>query len=558
LASQPYTRADRRNLPKVGRTALVGRFVVLFLAIAALLGGLLGLGYYIERKDLLARTASDERQALVLYQTILLSNFHQVLSDLQWLAEQNELLAWLDGEEGALARIGAEYLSLARSRGIYDQVRFLDDTGQEVVRANYYDGAPALVAGPELQNKAKRYYFRDTWRLAPGQVFVSPLDLNIEGDRIETPFKPMIRFGTPVADRQERKRGVLVLNYLGARMIDSLRRADAGSPGELMLLNSGGYWLVGPRSEDEWGFMFEAGKERTFANRYTGAWETIRDAASGQFYAGEDLFSFATVSPLTPGLISSSGAAGAQESSAETVGAEAYTWKIVSRVPGDVLLAPANRLRDRLYGLATVLALLVAVASWFVARAWTRTRLYRQEIERMARIDALTGLPNRPFFLDRLEHALRQAARYQHKMGLLLVDLDGFKAVNDTLGHQTGDRVLQEAAARLSASVRKSDTVGRMGGDEFTVCLSRLGHVGDAAIVAEKILDRLREPAPWRPEAPLIGASIGISYYPEDGTDAPALLHRADLAMYEAKTRGKNAYRFHSPPGDAEAAPVAG
>jgi hypothetical protein len=340
LASQPYTRADRRNLPKVGRTALVGRFVVLFLAIAALLGGLLGLGYYIERKELLARTASDERQALVLYRTILLSNFHQVLSDLQWLAEQNELLAWLDGEEGALARIGAEYLSLARSRGIYDQIRFLDDTGQEVVRANYYDGAPALVAGPELQNKAKRYYFRDTWRLAPGQVFVSPLDLNIEGDRIETPFKPMIRFGTPVADRQERKRGVLVLNYLGARMIDSLRRADASSPGELMLLSSKGYWLVGPRSEDEWGFMFEGGKERTFAKRYPGAWETIRDAASGQLYAGEDLFSFATVSPLTPGLISSSGAAGAQESSAETVGAEAYTWKIVSRVPGDAEAAP--------------------------------------------------------------------------------------------------------------------------------------------------------------------------------------------------------------------------
>ena len=126
----------------------------------------------------------------------------------------------------------------------------------EVVRINFYEDRASIVANNQLQNKAKRYYFEDTLQLEPGQMFVSPFDLNIEHGRIEHPLKPMIRFGTPVVDRNGHKHGIILLNYFGHRLIDNLSQAAAHSDGEFMLFNAGGYWIKGPTPEDEWGFMF--------------------------------------------------------------------------------------------------------------------------------------------------------------------------------------------------------------------------------------------------------------------------------------------------------------
>lgn len=522
---------------------MAGPFLVFLVLGTALGAAILELGRY----TVAAETRRAEQKVLALYRAILLSDMEMVLGDLRLLAEQNDLLAWLDGT-GAVAAVEADYLSLARQRHVYDQVRFLDASGQEVVRVNYYGGAPSLVPAAELQNKATRYYFRDAWGLDQGQVYASPLDLNIEGGQIEMPIKPMLRFATPVFDRQGRKRGLVVLNYLGGHVIDALRRASDLSSGDLSLLNRDGYWLVAARPEDEWGFMFESGKRRTFGARHPGAWVRIRGEHAGQFHLDGALFSFMTVAPLSAGVVSSSGSAQPAGESGGRIEAGAYTWKVVSRVPDERILAILARPFGG-YAVPVVgWALLVGTLSWRAARTRARNRIYRAQVERMARLDPLTGLPNRAFFLDRLEQALREAARYRHRMALLVVDLDGFKLVNDTEGHAAGDRLLAEVAGRLQAAVRRSDTVGRMGGDEFTVCLSRIGGPQHAERVAQKILKRLQVPADWRPGVPLTGASIGLSCYPEDGDRVEVLLHAADVAMYEAKRAGKNTFRLHARP----------
>ncbi len=166
------------------------------------------------------------------------------------------------------------------------------------------------------------------------------------------------------------------------------------------------------------------------------------------------------------------------------------------------------------------------------------------DLHRFARYDSLTGLPNRSFFLDTLERTLSRAGRQRTRSALVFLDLDGFKAVNDGLGHAAGDAVLQTMAERLRGGTRSSDLVARIGGDEFTVLVQNLARADDAALVARGLLDRLARPCKADEHEVTLSASAGISVYPDDGTDADTLLRNADLAMYRSKQEGKNTYRF--------------
>ncbi len=164
----------------------------------------------------------------------------------------------------------------------------------------------------------------------------------------------------------------------------------------------------------------------------------------------------------------------------------------------------------------------------------------------MANYDNLTGLANRRYFHDRLEQDLAQARRAGEKLAAMFIDLDGFKLINDQLGHRAGDQLLREVADRLKECVRESDTVGRMGGDEFTVVLTQLKHPDDVVAVAQKILHRIREAMTVEQRELFVSASIGISNFPEDATEVEGLLRCADAALLQAKDLGKNSYQFFS------------
>lgn len=156
--------------------------------------------------------------------------------------------------------------------------------------------------------------------------------------------------------------------------------------------------------------------------------------------------------------------------------------------------------------------------------------------------DALTGLPNRVMFMDRLQQALLSSERQGHSGAVLYIDLDGFKAVNDTRGHAAGDMLLQQVARRLEACVRGEDTVARLGGDEFGVVLARLAREEDCELVAQKVLNALATPFDMGDGAAHISGSIGCALFPDEGLDASLLISRADSAMYAAKQAGKNRF----------------
>ena len=168
------------------------------------------------------------------------------------------------------------------------------------------------------------------------------------------------------------------------------------------------------------------------------------------------------------------------------------------------------------------------------------------QLNYLAYYDNLTGLPNRRLFIDRLQQAMKEANRNEQLVAVLFVDLDRFKKINDSMGHETGDILLKEAAHRLRNCVRASDTVARLGGDEFTLVLSSMEHANDAINVAEQILENFSRPFHIKSLDLFISASIGITLYPLDDNSADDLLRDADTAMYHAKENGRNNFQFYN------------
>ncbi|MBT4888240.1 MAG: GGDEF domain-containing protein, partial [Rhodospirillales bacterium] len=172
----------------------------------------------------------------------------------------------------------------------------------------------------------------------------------------------------------------------------------------------------------------------------------------------------------------------------------------------------------------------------------TDQKMSEQKIFHMAHHDALTDLPNRALFYDRLKTGLKTARREKRQLAVLFLDLDGFKAINDNDGHQVGDMLLIGVAQRLVGCVRDTDTVGRMGGDEFAIILGGDVTHDHVIMVTKKILTSISEPFDLMGENRSIGTSIGVSLYPQHGDDSEVLLNKADEAMYHVKNTGKNGY----------------
>lgn len=164
----------------------------------------------------------------------------------------------------------------------------------------------------------------------------------------------------------------------------------------------------------------------------------------------------------------------------------------------------------------------------------------QEKLDHLAHYDVLTNLPNRSLFMDRVERGLTLAKRHDKPLALLFIDLDKFKPINDTWGHAVGDLVLQEVAQRMQSCVRESDTVSRVGGDEFVVLLLNLSNAADAMMVAEKIRSALNEPIQLQDKTLSISSCIGVALYPEHGQTQMELSRHADAAMYQAKERGRD------------------
>ena len=382
-------------------TGVMKRFCLIFLPLVALASAITAGFLYQESGVQKKLLLSDQRRNVEMLRRLAINDIRSIILDLLYLSAHPKLHQMLENNDPddrlKLSRI---FLDFSKTKALYDQARFLDETGMELIRVNFNQGQPYIVPEDKLQNKARRYYFADTIKLDPGQVFVSPLDLNIERGQIEQPLKPMIRFGTPVAYTEDRNRGIVLLNYFGAKIIQGLNKASAGAIGNFMLLNSEGYWLKGINAEDEWGFMYKDRKDRTLALRDPQAWETITDRDEGQFRDEQGIYTFATVRPLADGMMSSTGSDQAFKPSGSELTGKGYYWKIVSFIPTDVLSRRATTILLQWLPFYGLFIIFLGLVSWYLALTVSRRRRAEEDRERLitelqealAEVKALSGL----------------------------------------------------------------------------------------------------------------------------------------------------------------------
>ncbi|HHH38838.1 MAG TPA: PAS domain-containing sensor histidine kinase [Sedimenticola sp.] len=357
--------------PPLSRFNLFKRFLGIFLPLCLVLAVVGGLHYYTAYSAERSTREASESLNVDLARRTIDSDIGIVVSDLMFLAEHLQRQGLVaPAREADTRRIGQEFLVFARNKGLYDQIRYLDERGMEVVRVNYNRGRPEIVPEAALQNKSSRYYFQAALSLPRGDVYISPLDLNVEGGRIERPLKPVIRFGTPVFDATGRRQGIILLNYLGNRLIHNFTRAAANIADHVELLNQEGYWLSSPRSGEEWGFMF--GRSEVYGSHHPAAWARIAREPAGQFQDPDGLFTFATVYPERVALAA---VRPPRQRQSTALPGEDRFWKIVSRVSnGELAATPLSFARKHLT-LYLAMFFLLALGSWFLAQARYRHHL---------------------------------------------------------------------------------------------------------------------------------------------------------------------------------------
>ncbi len=385
------------------------------------------------------------------------------------------------------------------------------------------------------------------------------------------PRKPTIRIGMPVTTSSGDRKSIVLLNYRADKIISTLKLLDDGQPSSSWLVNTEGYWLKGPTSELEWGFMFQL-PNANMSIHHKHAWDKIQAGDAGQFEDSDGLWTYATVYPLAEGTKTSSGSFDFFSPSRSVLETSKYYWKVVRFIPSAVYRGIPKKTSNRLLALSSLILVLFVIGSWLLAISWTRQRITQIELfeansnlehkiskrtkelneakllaENNARQDPLTGLNNRRGFKEIADKIHDFTHRYGHPYSVILLDIDFFKKVNDTYGHQMGDEALKVLANTILATIRTSDIAARFGGEEFVVVLPETTSKEAKGPLREatKLADRLRIAAsevelPYKGDIITFTISCGVSTHDEKDESLEKVIEKADKALYIAKESGRN------------------
>lgn len=565
------------------RLGIAFKLALVLAAFGILAAALTGLGAYSSSREALRRAA--ERDLLTATQVLgrnLQAGLVTITKDVQTLAQlplARRILAVRAGaaqtaDELTLAEI---FEATMQAEPNYVQIRLIAAAGHglERVRVDRAERGLLRVEGDELQEKAHYPYVFETLRRKIGDTYLSDIAINQEEGAHAALNLPTLRVATPVTAGGETL-GVLVIN-VDINGLFRLIQGDLPESYRTYLTNGRGDWLVHPDSEKTFGF--DRGR-RFFAQE---DFAQLAEILDGQ----RDGMVFHTSPSQDDGLLAAFVRLPFGDSP------DGRFLMLGLSQPLQIVQRDAVELGQRMLQLSLALGLSGIALSLAVSRAVTGplkrmaraarefsegrvvanlplgrrdeigelARNFRRmqeqigaqlaqlneshrQVEALARTDALTGLPNRRSFMERLEQAVGHARRSGRPFALLFVDLDRFKDINDAQGHARGDAVLQAVAERLRATVREVDTVARLGGDEFTVLCEGVEHALAVDQIARKIHEQFQAPLDVQGSPQQVLVSIGVSLFPRDGDAPEAMLSSADAAMYRAKAQGRNAIVF--------------
>lgn len=450
-----------------------------------------------------------------------------------------------------------------------------------VVRVDRDGSALLQIPEADLQEKAHYAYVFNTLRLGRGHVYLSDISINHEEGAHAGLNQPTVRVATPVLGDDGRVLGLVVINLDLNGLFDRLR-SNLPNAYEVYLSNHWGDFLIHPDPSEAFGF--DAGRRIFIQDAFKSVEGLIRgvggslETTAGPMHQHSDGL-VAAFARLPYGAQTEDkrfvilGMSQPMSNVIQEI--DRQGWKSVQMIALvgflSVILAMvvAGRVTRPLHQMTRAMALfaeiqtvsrlnfkrqdeiVVLAASLNVMQNTLVANLHeldesREAIRHLAQHDGLTGLPNRALFADRLQQAVAQAQRDQSRLAVMIVDLDNFKPINDTYGHQVGDSLLTTVAQRMQACVRNADTVGRVGGDEFVVLLPWVQTQQDASVVAEKICDSINQVMLIDGHSLVISASVGVAIYPDHAEEQFSLLRQADAAMYVAKNMGGNQVRIAS------------
>ncbi|WP_345814993.1 diguanylate cyclase [Paraburkholderia sp. PREW-6R] len=565
-------------------SGLTFKLSVLLACIGVLASG--ATGYYAYRAN--RAMLVDEAEHSLLTSTELLGQRFSVAIDdvgadalvLASLPSTAEIVETDDGlgRSAGRERLAQVYSSFMVHHPEFLQVRLIarQHHGLELIRFDRDDDGLVRVQGAELQEKGQFPYVFETLGFAPGRLYTSPISVNHEYGTHAAQGKPTLRLGTPVASASGEVVGVVVIDIDLGGLLKRLQ-SDLPSDYQVYLANEWGDFLVHPDASKTFGF--DHGR---------------RVLMQESFPVTKPLFTQTQGEVLLNGLGHPHQAAGEVLAFVRRPFGDSEGNRFIVLALGKPLadvLAGAHLLGNEIIRIVIVFSVLALILAVLFARALTRplqslayaaTHLFaghametlpltrtdeigvlarcfdrlrreiksqmdvlhnkQRELVHLATHDVLTGLPNRMLFMDRLQSAINEATRREEGLAVLFVDLDRFKQINDQFGHAVGDKVLAVVARRIRQVLCSADVVARLGGDEFIVLVEGPRSAEAAPAIASRVVQALNEELVVDGQSMTVGASIGISQYPDDSSTPEELLLNADAAMYAAKTGGRCAY----------------
>ena len=410
--------------------------------------------------------------------------------------------------------------TFSRYHPLYSMVRLINNDGQEVLRINNRYRRVRITPQNKLPNKKHRYYFKKLMQSTNNSIYFSPLDLNMLHKKIERPYRPMIRIGTPVISKKRKRLGVLVVNYNAQQLVEELKFSGGAIPGSLLVINENGHFLVSNKVEHEWGNMLDSRKNITAKKLYPSFWEALQKGESNEIVTDKGVFLITDIRSVLPVLKGSD-----------------LRLKLVWFIPKKDLIPKSIKYYIALFLFLSVILFCIA---WVWAGLKVKQAKDAEKLNLLARTDPLTGIANRYTLFESGSLEFERAKRFKHRFAILMIDIDFFKNVNDSHGHLNGDKTLILVAQSIAKEIRNVDMVARLGGEEFVVILPETS-LASAVVVAEKLCEQIKAiKIPIDGGYFSITASIGVSHSNHQDCDLNDVIHRADKCLYQAKEAGRN------------------
>lgn len=464
--------------------------------------------------------------------TGIFNRINRITSDLLYIRDTVRIAGLSESGKEAVKK---QWIAYADNIKLFDQICFIDTNGNEILRVNYSDNGSYAVPQNELQNTAKRVFFKNSIGLRPDQIYISRLDLNMEHYKIESPKKPVIRFILPYTDAAGKKYGEISVTYLADDMLGTLEKISRTSTGSTYLLNSDGYWLFNSTDKSkEWAFMYAHKKRESFAKIYPEEWKKITATPSGNFTTKNGLFIYSTILTKTGYKL---------KNEKYSIVLEEGDWNLVTHItPTQNRLLFSSGISIIAKGIIRRTApffIILWALSFIAAFLYQKKQQRNRRIRYLAEYDEMTGIFNRRTIYEKLSQFCRDENRIP--FAVAFIDIDGLKSVNDTFGHESGDILITEIVRIIKKCIRSNDLIARLGGDEFLVIFPNADS-DTAETVWQRATAAFAAVNAEKKYQFSISASHGISEYREGDSEA-SLIERADNLMYKEKKASKKERR---------------